>query len=153
MLGGKPAPLPHSCFGQEQETTKKRDGVLQETRFVTGYLGSISLYWCLSPHTNQAPFQPHLVFHCKLCSHTKLQKRLPNPKAGFINHDKAVELIFIYITFQAIYINICKLCGGTSWWCTLFSCPADEMLQKNAKVSAIISELGSLFLRAFIIPV
>lgn len=35
MPGGKPAPLPCSCCGQEQETTKKRDGVLQETRFVT----------------------------------------------------------------------------------------------------------------------
>lgn len=86
--------------------------------------------------------------------HTELQNRLPNPSAGFINHDKAVELVVAYITFQAIYINICKLCGGASWWC----CPADEMLQKNSgpqdvQVSAIISELGSLFLRAFIIAV
>lgn len=56
------------------------------------------------------------MFHCKLCSHIKLQNRLPNPSVGFINDDKAVELIFIYITFQATDINIYKLYGGTSWW-------------------------------------
>lgn len=48
-------------------------------------------------------------------NHIKLQNRLPNPSVGFIN-DKAVELIFIYITFQAVDINTCKLYGRMSWW-------------------------------------
>lgn len=56
------------------------------------------------------------MFHCKLCNHIKLQNRIPNPSVRFINYDKVVELIFIYITFQATNINICKLYGGMSWW-------------------------------------
>lgn len=57
-----------------------------------------------------------ILCSCKFCYHINLQNRLPNPSVCVINHDKAMELILIYRTFQAIDINICKLYGGTSWW-------------------------------------
>lgn len=66
-----------------------------------------------------------------------------------------MELIFICIVFQAIYLNICKLYGGMSC-CTLFNYPIDEMPQKNSGLHdakdrrlKIYNEINNWFLKTF----